>query len=60
MMKRVEEYMRRLKKRLRYRNKQRLDEDFCCSKHGYLFHNYSEFQQFIDSDDDVPIDLRDY
>jgi len=46
-----------LKRRLRDRNKQNLDEDFCCSKHGYLFHDYSKFQEFIDSDDDVPLEL---
>jgi hypothetical protein len=51
--------MIRTKKRLRYRNIQKSDEYFCCSHHGYLFHNYSEFQEFNDTDDDAPLDLSD-
>lgn len=53
----VEEEMVRLEKTLRDRIKTKPDEYYCCLKNGYLFHNYSEFQEFIDIDDDSPSDL---
>ena len=47
-----------IKMRLRHRNEIKPADYYCCSQYGYLFHNYTEFQEFIDINDDVSLDLR--
>ena len=49
--------MARLKKKLKHRIKIKPEEDYCCAKNGYLFHDHSKFEEFIDTDDDSPSDL---
>lgn len=49
--------MERIKKRLKYMHKSKPNEYFCCSQYGFLFHDYTEFQEFIDTGDDAPSDI---
>ncbi len=43
--------MNNIKNQLRNWNKKMEEKNYCCSKCGYLFHNYDELRDFSNNND---------
>ncbi len=48
--------MNQRKKQIKIWNEQKADEYYCCARDGFLFHDYTDFLEFIDINDDISID----